>query len=159
MTGRPLEDDGSVLLRFREGARGVLWASQIATGEENGLAIRVYGEKGSLEWRQQEPNTLHLRWEDKAEQVLRAGRSYLGKIASANCRLPAGHPEGFLEGFANLYASFADALRHVLSGKKVIEDNCDYPNIADGLRGMAFLDAVVRSSRSSDKWVKVTSKP
>jgi predicted dehydrogenase len=153
--GRPLDDDGSVLLRFEGGARGVLWASQIAVGEENGLNVRIYGEAGSLAWRQEEPNTLTVRWVGKPTQVFRTGTAFVGKAAAQSTRLPAGHPEGYLEGFANIYARFADAVSRSLEGKKVQDEDFDYPNVRDGVRGMAFLDAVVKSTAAAEKWVKV----
>ena len=147
--GRPLEDDASVLLRLEDGARGVLWASQVAIDEENGLNLRVYGEKGSLQWRQEEPNTLLLKWPDRPREVVRAGVNYgrLSKEALAASRLPAGHPEGFLEAFANLYKDFAAAL---LSGGRP-----DVPNVEDGVRGMAFIEACIESSRASGRWTRI----
>ena len=153
--GRPLDDDGSVLLRFANDARGVLWASQIAVGEENAIAIRVYGEKGGLEWHQQESNTLIVHWTTKPTEIRRTSTPFVGKAAAANTRLPAGHPEGYLEAFGNIYNNFADALARVVDGKKVNEADCDYPNVHDGVRGMAFLDAVVKSSKSKEKWTKL----
>jgi len=153
--GRLLDDDGSVLIRLKNGTRGILWASQIAVGEENGLNIRVYGEKGALEWHQQEPNTLIVHWTNKPTEVRRTSTPFVGKEAAANTRLPAGHPEGYLEAFANIYNNFAQALTNVLEGRKVRETDYDYPNVHDGVRGMAFLDAVVNSARSKEKWVKV----
>jgi predicted dehydrogenase len=156
--GRQLDDDGSVLLRFKNGARGVLWASQIAVGEENALAIRVYGERGALEWRQQEPNTLCVRWLNKAAEVRRTAMPSIGKAAAAAARLPAGHPEGYLEAFANLYTAFADALARTLDGKTVDPADCDFPTVQDGLRGVAFIQATVRASKGKDKWVKVATR-
>lgn len=154
--GRQLDDDGSVLIRFKNGARGVLWASQIAVGEENGLNIRVYGEKGALEWHQMEPNTLLVRWPTKPAELRRTGMPYVSKVSAENTRIPPGHPEGYLESFANVYRNFAKALNDVLAGKKVQEDDYDYPTVEDGVRGVAFLEAVVRSSKSTkDKWVKL----
>lgn len=155
--GRKLEDDGSVLLRLANGAKGILWASQIAIGEENGLNIRVYGEKASLFWRQEEPNSLVVRASDKPIEIKRTGTPFVGKSAAQNTRIPAGHPEGYIEAFANIYRNFADALAGVLDGRKVNELRCDYPNVHDGVRGMAFLDAVVKSSKSKDKWVELQS--
>lgn len=152
--GRKLEDDGNVLVRFDNGAKGIIWASQIATGEENQLNIRVYGEKGSLEWHQQEPNSLMLLWSDKPREIRRTGVG-IGKTSAGATRLPAGHPEGYLEAFAVLYKNFADALGAVLSGKKVNEATVDYPKVSDGVRGMAFLEGVVRSNKSKQKWVKM----
>lgn len=155
--GRKLEDDGNVLLRFKGGARGVLTASQISIDEENGLAIRVYGEKGGLEWHQEEPNTLILKWPDRPRQLLRTGGGYgfLSEAARKATRLPAGHPEGYLEAFGNLYRSFAAAVGVALSGKKPAAALLDFPTVTDGVRGMAFIEAVVKSSKSKQKWVKM----
>ena len=155
--GRGLDDDGSVLLRFDGGARGVLWASQVAVGQENSLRIRIYGEKGGMEWRQEEPNTLIVHRLDRPTEIRRTATDFVGAAASANARLPAGHPEGYIEGFANIYNSFADALSQVLEGNEVDESKVDYPNVRDGVRGMAFLEAVVGSSNSDRKWVQVPS--
>jgi len=151
--GRTLDDDGSVLLRFDNGARGVLWASQIAAGEENALAIRVYGEKGAVIWRQETPDTLIIHWADRAKEIKRRGTGFVGPAAAAATRLPAGHPEGFHDAFANLYRRFYDALEATAKGRKIKER--DYPNVHDGVRGMAFLEAVVRSSRSGRKWINL----
>ena len=154
VSGRRVDDDGSVLLRLGEGARGILWASQVAVGQKNGLRIRVYGEEGSLDWHQEEPNTLVVRWLDKPSELRRTGTPFVGKAAAANFRVPAGHPEGYLEAFANIYSNFADALYKALAGNEVDETRFDYPNVRDGVRGMGFLDAVVRSNGSEEKWVK-----
>ena len=154
--GRCLDDDGSVLVRFSDGAHGLIWASQIAVGMENGLNIRVYGEKGALEWRQEEPNTLILRWVNRPLELRRTGTKFVGAAARSAARIPAGHPEGFQEAFANLYRNFARALRRKLAGHKVCEADYDYPTVHDGVRGMAFLEAVLRSARSQNKWVKVS---
>lgn len=153
--GRKLDDDGSVLLRFRNGAKGVLWASQIAVGKENGLNIRVYGEKGGVEWQQEEPNSLVVRWTDKPMEIRRQGTGFVGTAATANTRTPAGHPEGYLEAFANIYNNFADTLIGELEGKRIKVADRDYPTIKDGIRGMAFLDAVVKSSKSKSKWIQI----
>lgn len=150
--GRALDDDGAVLLKFDNGATGVLTASQIAAGEENALNIRVYGEKGGLEWHQMEPNTLLVKWLDQATQVYRAGQSYLGDYAKHNTRTPAGHPEGYLEAFANHYKNFAETLRAKLEGKTPSKEAADFPSVDDGVRGMAFIDNVVASSKSNQKW-------
>ena len=155
--GRGLDDDGSVLLRFDGGARGVLWASQVAVGQENSLRIRIYGERGGMEWRQEEPNTLVVHRLDRPTEIRRTATDFVGAAASASSRLPAGHPEGYIEGFANIYNSFADALSQVLEGNEVDESKVDYPNVHDGVRGMAFLEAVVGSSNSDRKWVRVPS--
>ncbi len=156
--GRMLDDDGSVLLRFENGAHGLLWASQIAVGQENSLNIRVYCEKGAIEWHQEEPNTLLVRWVDKPTEIRRTGTSFVGPEAIAHTRLPAGHPEGYLEAFANIYKNFAVALADVVINKKKIkESDYDYPNVNDGIRGMAFLEAVVKSSKSKDKWITISN--
>ena len=153
--GRPLDDDGNSIIRFNNGAHGVLWASQIAVGEENGLNIRVYGEKGAIKWRQEEPNTLIVTWTDKPTELRRTGLGYLCDAAKKAARIPPGHPEGYLEAFGNLYRAFGEALTQVLSGKKVRETDYDYPNAYDGLRGMTFLEASVKSSKARQKWMKI----
>lgn len=152
--GRMLDDDGNVLLRFNNGANGVLMASQVAAGEENALKIRVYGEKGGLEWHQMEPNTLLLKWLDAPTQILRAGGNYgnLSPFMTSNCRTPGGHPEGYLEAFANIYKNFALTLLSELKGEKPTEIMLDFPNENDGVRGMAFIENVVNSSNSDIKW-------
>ncbi len=155
--GRPLDDDGSLLLRFEKGARGILWASQIAVGRENGLNIRVFCEQGAIEWHQWEPNTLVLDRLDQPRELLRAATPFVGTAAAGASRIPPGHPEGFLEAFANLYRNFAAALRLRLAGRKVNEAAFDYPTVHDGVRGMAFLETVVRAHQSKQKWVALKS--
>jgi predicted dehydrogenase len=150
--GRALDDDGDVLLRFDNGATGVLVASQVAAGEENALRIRVYGEKGGIDWAQQEPNTLLVKWLDQPKQVLRAGTPWLSPIARFNTRTPAGHPEGYLEAFANLYRCFALTLSARIEGTKPPEEALDFPGVEDGVRGMAFIDTLIRSNGSIAKW-------
>jgi predicted dehydrogenase len=152
--GRHLDDDGNVLLKFENGATGVLMASQVAAGEENALRIRVYGEKGGLEWAQHEPNTMILRWLDQPAQILRAGAGYSGlsSFATANCRTPGGHPEGYLEAFGNIYRNFALTLSARLDGTQPTKENLDFPGVEDGIRGMAFIDNVVASAASKEKW-------
>jgi len=153
--GRMLDDDGGVLLRFEDGATGVLTASQVAAGEENALKIRVYGEHGGLEWAQQEPNTLTIRWSDKPAETLRAGNNYKAwesPYATSNCRTPGGHPEGYLEAFGNLYHNFALALSAKMNGEEPQKEWLDFPGVEDGIRGMAFIDNVVASSQSDKKW-------
>jgi predicted dehydrogenase len=154
--GRNLDDDGNVLLRFNNGAAGVLMASQVAAGEENALKIRVYGEHGGLEWAQHEPNTLLIKWLDKPAQILRAGSNYtdrLSSFATSNCRTPGGHPEGYLEAFANIYKNFSATLAAKLDGKQPSPEALDFPGVEDGIRGMAFIDNVVASAESEQKWV------
>jgi predicted dehydrogenase len=153
--GRMLDDDGGILLRFEDNATGVLTASQVAAGEENALKIRVYGENGGLEWAQQEPNTLTVRWGDKAAQTFRAGNGYSDRestYATHNCRTPGGHPEGYLEAFGNLYRNFALTLSAKLNHEEPHKEWLDFPGIEDGIRGMAFIDNVVASSQSDKKW-------
>ncbi|NRF41583.1 MULTISPECIES: Gfo/Idh/MocA family protein [Pedobacter] len=150
--GRGLDDDGNVLLKFDNGANGVLVASQVAAGEENALKIRVYGEKGGLEWNQQEPNTLTLKWLNEPAQIYRAGQAYLSDIAKHNTRVPGGHPEGYLEAFANIYRNFALTVSAKIHGTTPTEAMLDFPKVEDGVRGMAFIDTVVASSQSDQKW-------
>lgn len=152
--GRHLDDDGNVLLKFSNGANGVLVASQVAAGEENALRIRVYGENGGLEWAQMEPNTLVVRWLTEPAQILRAGSNYgaLSSFATSNCRTPGGHPEGYLEAFGNIYRNFALTLSARIDGQTPTPEMLDYPGTVDGLRGMAFIDHVVASAQSTEKW-------
>lgn len=149
--GRLLDDDGAMLLKFDKGASGVLIASQVAAGEENNLKIRLYGEKGGLEWSQQEPNTLLVKWLDAPAQVYRTGNGYLSPIAQFNTRTPGGHPEGYLEAFGNIYKNFVLALSAKLNNETP-DPLIDYPTVEDGVRGMAFIDNVVASSQSDQKW-------
>ncbi len=141
--GRRLDDDGNVLLKMEDGVHGVLMASQVAAGEENALKIRVYGEKGGLEWAQMEPNTLIARWLDKPTEILRAGTPWIGSYAKHNARTPGGHPEGYLEAFANIYRNFALTLSARIEGTEPPEEALDFPRVEEGIRGMAFIDNVV----------------
>ena len=146
--GRALDDDCNVLLRFANGGRGVLIASQISAGARNGLKLAVYGEKGGLTWSHEDPNVLTLDWLDGPSQVLHAGSGYLGAAARAVTRLPTGHPEGFIEAFANIYRDFADAIESGEGGPLV-------PGIAEGVRGMAFVERAVSASRQDAGWVSL----
>jgi predicted dehydrogenase len=153
--GRLLDDDGAVLLRFDNGAKGVLMASQICAGEENALKIRVYGEKGGLEWAQHEPNTLIAKWASKPTEIYRVGTGFMGAAAVANTRTPGGHPEGYLEAFANIYRNFSFTLRAKLNGEQPKAEWLDFPGVEDGIRGMQFIDAVVEAGYNDDvKWKK-----
>jgi len=154
--GRALDDDGNVLLRFDNGATGVLTASQVAAGEENALKIRVYGEHGGIEWAQMEPNTLLVKWLDQPTQVYRAGMGYLGSYAKFNTRTPGGHPEGYLEAFANLYRDFAITLSARIDGTTLPKEALDFPSVEDGVRGMAFIDNLIHSNESKEKWTPFT---
>jgi predicted dehydrogenase len=153
--GRRLDDDGNVLLRFNNGARGILHASQISIGEENNLAIWVYGEKKSLQWHQEHPNYLYVKEPDGPLQVWRRGNTYIAAKSPAAVRatrLPFGHPEAFIEAFANIYCNFADTLRAYLQGRKPDKFMTDFPNVDDGLRGMLFIESVLTSNKSKQKW-------
>ncbi len=152
--GRQLDDDGTVLLKFANGAKGVLLASQICIGDENNLGIRVYGDKASLSWSQLEPNTLWLKYPDQATQMRRTGVGTLSQTSRLNTRTPAGHPEGYLEAFANIYRNFA---AHILAKQSgiVADKNLDVPGIDAALRGMAFIESVLAASRSEQKWLPV----
>jgi predicted dehydrogenase len=150
--GRKLDDDGNVLLRFENGAKGVLHASQICNGEENNLNIRVYGEKGGIAWRQMEPNTLTVIYQDKPSTIYRTGWAGLEREAMAHTRIPAGHPEGYLEAFANIYRNFAFCIQARLSREEVDPLYTDFPSIEDGLRGMNFVEKVVASK---GEWIKM----
>ena len=155
--GRALDDDGNVLLKFENDVSGVLIASQIAAGEENALKFKIYGEKGGLEWAQQEPNTLLVKWLDEPAQILRAGSNYtnvLSSFATKNCRTPGGHPEGYLEAFGNIYHNFAQTLLSKLEGKEPTKEMLDFPGVDDGIRGMAFIENVVASGNSNEKWTE-----
>jgi predicted dehydrogenase len=161
--GRRLDDDASLLLRFREAggveARGVLIASQVEVGHENDLRIRVHGTEGSLGWRQEEPNELWHRPLGRADQVLRRGNSYLCEHARAATRLPAGHPEAFIEAFANVYLGAAAAIRACRAGRKPSESSPDYPTVLDGARGVRFIEAAVASAASEQKWTELAAIP
>jgi len=150
--GRKLDDDGAALLKFNNGASGVLIASQVAAGDENNIKVRVYGEKGGLEWQQDNANTLLLKWLDKPAEILRTGAGYLSSYATHNARVPAGHPEGYLEAFANLYRNFALSIKADIAGKPAEKEWLDYPGIEDGIRGMAFVENVIASGKSDPKW-------
>lgn len=152
VAGRLLDDDANILLRLENGAKGVLTCSQIAVGEENRLAIRVYGSKAGLEWQQQEPNQLILKQQGQPQQVLRAGQPYLSEAAKNATRLPPGHPEGFYEAFANIYRGAIADVRRVKAGQQPVGG---YPTVYDGLRGMAFITKVVESSRRGAVWVEM----
>ena len=154
--GRALDDDGSVLLKFENDCTGVLIASQVAAGEENNLSIKIYGELGGLEWNQQEPNTLLVKWLDKPTEIMRAGSGYLSPIAQRNCRTPGGHPEGYLEAFANIYRNFSSTLLARINNQKIDSGTIEFPSINEGLRGMAFIDSVVRNYESKEKWTTFT---
>lgn len=153
--GRKLDDDVNCLVKFNNGARGVLHASQISVGEENNLAIWIYGEKGGLEWHQENPNYLYVKMMGQPEQVWKRGNDYVGAYSAAagcNTRLPSGHPEAFIEAMANTYVHFADAVRASLTKTKPDPLAMDFPKVEDGLRGMQFLQTLLASAKSTQKW-------
>lgn len=154
--GRPIDDDGAALLHFNNGATGVLIASQIAAGEANALKIRIYGEKGGLEWYQQNPNQLILKWNGRHTEIVDVGNNcLLTDIALYNTRTPGGHPEGFIEAFANIYRNFAYTLQARLEGKQPEPQWLDFPGVNDGLRGMQFIETMVKSGYDNhSKWIK-----
>ncbi len=141
------------MLRYANGARGALWASQVAVGNENGVMLRVYGTKGGLVWRQENPNQLFWSPYEKPTQILTRGGPGSGEAAGRVTRIPPGHPEGYLEGFANIYAEVAAAIKAARSGKKPPK-GVQFPTIDDGVKGLAFIEAAVKSSKANAKWVK-----
>lgn len=153
--GRPIDDDGAAFLHYDNGATGVLTCTQIAAGEENRLQIQVYGEKGGFEWYQEEPNSLHLKWIGKPKEIVRVGTGFLTDSAKANTRTPGGHPEGFIESFANIYRNFAATVRTLDRGDKPTPEMLDFPTVYDGVRGMQFIETMVTSGYDNDrKWQK-----
>ena len=156
---RKLDDDGNVLVRFKGGARGIIYASQVSNGDENDLNIRVYGTKKSIEWHQEEPNDLLVKDARAPRQVWRRGNGYITGAAAENTRIPFGHPEGFIEAFANVYNSAAVAISDEIAGKYPRKSGYDFPDIRDGMIGMAFIETVVKSSKSKEKWVKFPALP
>ncbi len=157
--GRQLEDDGNVLLRFNNGAKGVLHSSQVSVGCENNLSLRVYGETGGIEWSQLDPNTMIVTSLDQPKQIFRTGMGYLGSAAAAATRTPAGHVEGYLEAFANIYKNFTNHIRAVATGATPNPLDLDYPTIEEGLAGMAFIEAVVESSANNAAWTPLNYTP
>ncbi|MES2660617.1 MAG: Gfo/Idh/MocA family oxidoreductase [Verrucomicrobiota bacterium] len=153
--GRALDDDGSMLVRYEGGARGVLFASQISTGDENNLNIRVYGTDASIEWHQEHPNELIVKFADAARQVWRRGNSYNGPEAAKFTRLPFGHPEAFIEAFANVYLAAGEAISDYLAGTYPRSEGYDFPTVDDGVEGMAFIEAAVASSKENAAWKPV----
>ena len=151
--GRQLDDDANVMLRFTNGAKGLLWCSQIAAAEENNINIRVYGSKGSLEWHQEEPNTILFKDPAGPVQIYKRGNGYLSEAAQRAAQLPPGHPEAFYEAFANVFMNFSDTVRAKLDGREPTELELDFPSVYDGARGVKFIEKVVDSSQSDVKWL------
>ncbi|MGB9275707.1 MAG: Gfo/Idh/MocA family oxidoreductase [Terrimicrobiaceae bacterium] len=154
--GRKLEDDANLLIRYKGGAKGVLYASQISAGEENSLRVRVYGSRASLEWYQEDPNRLFVKYPDAPRRVYRAGNEYLSDSAKRFARIPAGHPEAFLEAFANIYLEAARAIEALLDGQPVPPD-CDFPTVDSGVEGMAFIATAVKSAKAGGVWTKMVA--
>jgi predicted dehydrogenase len=152
--GRKLDDNVSVMLRYKGGAKGMIWASQVAPGHENGLKLRIYGTKGGLEWTQADPNYLWFTPFGETKRLITRGGAGSGPAAGRITRVPPGHPEGYIEGFANIYTEVARAIEAKRTGKKV-DKNVDFPSIEDGVKGMAFIEACVKSSSKNGKWTKV----
>lgn len=151
--GRQLDDNAQILMRFTNGARGALWASQVAPGNENGLRLRVYGTKGGVHWVQANPNEMLWSPLGKSTQIVTRGGPDSGAAAGRVTRVPPGHPEGYLEGFANIYSEAALAIKAARSGKKPPK-GAHFPTIEDGVKGLAFIEAAVKSSKANGKWVK-----
>lgn len=151
--GRKLDDDATVLMKFDNGASGILFATQVAAGEENNIKIRVYGENGGLEWQQNDANSLVIKWANQPYQILRTGAPYLGNFAKHNTRTPGGHPEGYLEAFANLYRNFALTIKAELNQQKPSPEMLDFTGIEEGVRGMAFIEQAIASGQSNQKWM------
>ncbi|MFO7315251.1 Gfo/Idh/MocA family protein [Rhodothermus marinus] len=156
--GRKVEDDANLLVHYQNGARGILYASQVSVGEENNLRIRVYGTKASLEWHQEEPNYLYVRYPDRPEEVYKRGNEYLAPAARRASRLPSGHPEAFIEAFANIYLNFARTLKARLAGEKPDPLDLDFPTVQDGARGVHFILTALESGRRR-AWVDARYTP
>ncbi len=152
--GRELDDDGNNLIRFEGGAKGIIYASQISNGDENALNVRIYGTKASLEWHQEDPNELIVKYANAPRKVYRRGNDYLGDAAKANTRTPFAHPEGFIEAFANIYLAAAGAIADQIEGKEPPAGGYDFPDATDGVAGLAFIETTVKSSASDQKWLK-----
>jgi len=155
--GRELDDDGNNLIRFEGGAKGIIYASQISNGDENALNIRVYGTKASLEWHQEDPNELIVKYANAPRKIYRRGNDYLGESAANNSRTPFAHPEGFIEAFANVYLGAAQAIADKIDGNDAPEGGYDFPDATDGVAGLAFIETAVKSSAGEEKWVKFPS--
>ena len=153
--GRELDDDGNCLVRFEGGVKGIIYASQISNGDENNLNIRIYGTKASIEWHQEDPNELVVKYANAPRKTYRRGNDYLGEAAKGNSRTPFAHPEGFIEAFANVYLAAAAAITDKIDGNEVPEAGYDFPTVDDGVAGMAFIKACVESSQNNAAWTKL----
>ena len=151
--GRLLDDNATIMVEYNGGAKGLYWSSQIAVGSDNGLRFRIFGEKGAIEFAQENPNYLTVYSLDAPKQTLSRGRDALGARGDALVRIPAGHPEGYFEAFANIYKTFTDALRKRIAGESIGEHDLDFPNVEDGIQGVRFVTRVVESSKAQSAWV------
>jgi predicted dehydrogenase len=151
--GRVLDDNASILLNFKGGARGLYWSSQIAVGQDNGFRIRVYGTKAGLEWRQEDPNYVRVSYIDKPTETISRGRDKLSARAQSLSRIPAGHPEGYFEAFANIYSTYLGALNKFKNGQPLTADDIEFPGVEDGIRGVRFIEKCVESSEKGAVWV------
>lgn len=156
--GRELEDDANMLIHYEDGVQGVLHVSQIAVGEENDLNVRIYGEKAGLEWHQENPNYLQVKYPDGAEEIYKRGNPYLSDVADAGNRIPPGHPEGFIEAFANIYSNVADTIAARLAGEEPHEFARDFPTVQDGARGVHFIHKSIESGKNR-RWVDMDYQP
>jgi predicted dehydrogenase len=152
--GRVLDDNASIMLDYRGGAKGLYWSSQIAVGHDNGLRVRIYGTKASLEWLQEDPNYCTVGSIDKPTARLSRGRDKLYPRAQALSRIPSGHPEGYFEAFANIYSAYISALGKRISGERLTKDDLDFPNLEDGIRGVRYIEKCVESSSKGAVWVR-----
>ncbi len=157
--GRQLEDDANLLIRFKGGARGILYASQISVGEENNLRLRVYGTKAALEWHQENPNYLSVKYNDGPEEIYKRGNAYLSDVAKRYTRIPSGHPEGFIEAFANIYRNAARAIAARIAGKEPDPQDLDFPTVEDGARGVNFIHRAIESGKNNAAWVSASYTP
>lgn len=156
--GRELEDDASMLVHYEHGLRGILYASQVAIGEENGLKIRLYGDEAALEWEQENPNYLRVKYPNKPEKIYKRGNDYLSDVANYHNRIPAGHPEGFIEAFANIYSNVAEVIAARRSEDKPNKLALDFPSVEDGARGVHFIHKVIESGNNNE-WVAMDYEP
>ena len=152
--GRLLDDNAQIMLRFKKGAKGAIWSSQVAVGNENNLKIRIFGENGGLEWKQEDPNYLYHTKFGHPTQIITRGSSSAGKEANEVTRIPSGHPEGYLEGFANIYSDVCKVLFAQINKQNYEHSNDCYPTIYDGIEGMRFIETVLESSKNNSKWVR-----
>jgi len=151
--GRILDDNASILLEYDNGAKGLYWSSQIALGHDNGLRVRIYGSRASLEWLQEQPNYCRVSFLDKPTEIISRGRDKMYPMAEKVSRIPAGHPEGYFEAFANIYTTFISALNKKITGKPISEEDSDYPGLKEGLQGVRFIEKCVQSSQKGAVWV------